>query len=67
MKVSHPRIKWTTPPGGSQFGLDEATHTRFTMHGPRLNIEFNGCFSDRYGKAVAEAFLDALHATQKSN
>lgn len=52
-------------PGGSQFGFDEATYTRFTMHGPGLSIEFNGCFSDRYGKAVAEAFLDALHNTPK--
>lgn len=35
------------------------------MHGPGLSIEFNGCFSDQYGKAVAEAFLDALHNTPK--
>lgn len=65
MKISHPRVQWTTIPGGSQFGFDEATHTRFTLHGPGLSIEFNGCFSDRYGKAVAESFLDALHNTPK--
>ena len=35
------------------------------MRGTRISIDFHGVFSDRYGKAVAEAFLDALHATQK--
>ena len=65
MKISHPRIKWTTPPRGLQIGIDEATGAIFSMKGSRLTIDFHGVFSDRYGKAVAESFLDALHNTPK--
>ena len=65
MKISHPRIKWTTLQGGLQVGIDEATGAIFSMRGTRLSIGFHGVFSDRYGKAVAEAFLDALHNTPK--
>ena len=46
-------------------GIDESTGSIFSMKGVRLTIGFHGVFSDRYGKAVAEAFLDALHATPK--
>ena len=46
-------------------GIDQDTGTIFSMKGVRLTIGFHGAFSDRYGKAVAEAFLDALHATPK--
>lgn len=59
------RIKWTTLPRGLQIGIDEATGAIFSMKGTRLSIGFHGVFSDRYGKAVAEAFLDALHNTPK--
>lgn len=65
MKISHPRIKWTTLQMGLQIGIDEATGTIFSMRGTRLSIGFHGVFSDRYGKAIAEAFLDALHNTPK--
>ena len=65
MKISHPRIKWTTLPRGLQIGIDEATGVIFSMRGSRLTIDFHGVFSDRYGKTVAESFLDALHSTPK--
>lgn len=65
MKISHPRIKWTTLQRGLQIGIDEATGAIFSMRGTRLSIGFHGVFSDRYGKAVAESFLDALHNTPK--
>lgn len=65
MKISHPRVKWTTLPRGLQIGIDEATGAIFSMSGTRLSIDFHGVFSDRYGKAVAESFLDALHSTPK--
>ena len=65
MKISHPRRKWTTLPRGLQIGIDEATGAIFSMKGSRLTIDFHGVFSDRYGKAVAESFLDALHNTPK--
>ena len=65
MKISHPRIKWTELRRGLQMGIDESTGSIFSMKGVRLTIGFHGVFSDRYGKAVAEAFLDALHATPK--
>lgn len=65
MKISHPRIKWTTLQRGLQIGIDEATGSIFSMRGTSLSIGFHGVFSDRYGKAVAEAFLDALHNTPK--
>lgn len=65
MKISHPRIKWTTLPRGLQIGIDEATGAIFSMKGSRLTIDFHGVFFDKYGKAVAESFLDALHNTPK--
>jgi len=65
MKISHPRVKWTTLPRGLQIGIDEATGAIFSMRGTHLSIDFHGVFSDRYGKAVAESFLDALHSTPK--
>ena len=65
MKISHPRIKWTTLPRGLQIGIDEATGAIFSMKGSRLTIDFHGVFSDKYGKAGAESFLDALHNTPK--
>lgn len=65
MEQKQPRIKWTTLPRGLQIGIDEANGVLFSMGGSRLTIDFHGVFSDRYGKAVAEAFLDALHATPK--
>ena len=65
MKISHPRVQWTTIPGGLQIGIDEATGAIFSMSETSISIDFNGVFSDRYGKAVAEAFLDALHNTPK--
>ena len=65
MEQKQPRIKRTTLPRGLQIGIDEATGVLFSMRGSRLTIDFHGVFSDRYGKAVAEAFLDALHATPK--
>nr|DAS84148.1 MAG TPA: hypothetical protein [Caudoviricetes sp.] len=65
MGQKQPRIKWTTLPRGLQIGIDEATGAIFSMRGTRLTIDFHGVFLDRYGKAVAEAFLDALHATPK--
>ena len=45
--------------------MDEATGTIFSLYGSTLSINFREVFLDRYGKAVAEAFLDALHATPK--
>ena len=65
MKISHPRIKWTEISRGLKVGIDDATGTIFSMKGSRLTIDFHGVFSDRYGKAVAESFLDALHNTPK--
>ena len=46
-------------------GIDQDTGAIFSMRGTRLSIGFLGVLSDKYGKAVAEAFLDALHATPK--
>ena len=65
MEQKQPRIKWTTLPRGLQIGIGEATGAIFSMKGSRLTIDFHGVFSDRYGKAVAESFLDALHSTPK--
>lgn len=65
MKISHPRIEWTELRRGLKVGIDEATGTIFSMKGVRITIDFHGVFSDRYGKAVAESFLDALHSTPK--
>lgn len=65
MEQKWPRIKWTELRRGLQMGIDQDTGTIFSMKGVRLTIGFHGAFSDRYGKAVAEAFLDALHATPK--
>ena len=65
MDQKQPRIKWTELRRGLQMGIDQDTGTIFSMKGVRLTIGFHGAFSDRYGKAVAEAFLDALHATPK--
>ena len=65
MKISHPRIKWTEISRGLKVGIDEATGTIFSMKGSRLTIDFHRVFSDHYGKAVAESFLDALHNTPK--
>ena len=59
------RIKWTTLQRGLQIGIDETTGAILSMRGTRLSIGFHGVFSDKHGKAVAEAFLDALHATPK--
>lgn len=65
MEQKQPRIKWTELRRGLKVGIDEATGSIFSMKGSRLTIDFHGVFLDRYGKAVAEAFLDALHATPK--
>lgn len=65
MDQKQPRIKWTELRRGLQMGIDQDTGAIFSMRGTRLSIGFLGVLSDKYGKAVAEAFLDALHATPK--
>lgn len=65
MEQKQPRIKWTELRRGLQMGIDQGTGAIFSMRGTRLTIGFHGVLSDKYGKAVAEAFLDALHATPK--
>ena len=63
-------LVWKEEEGRPVYGL----HSRVTLIDGEdgdedaydaLRIDFHGVFSDKYGKAVAESFLDALHATPK--